>query len=596
MPNEIYHRSNFGNPNAEGFGDVYYDHAATNKLYNHSDYYENSDGTDATLKDLNNKASIVLTPTAYSDGSLNTVIPPYQVFEERVVNGDFRDGTNNWQGNYNTTLSVSNGQLDIQSISASGKYGVAFSEVNFVEGKKYLIKLDVISTDRPTHIRVGTSSTVTTGTPQDIFASGDIGIGSHEKIYTATGNFTYLSIGGRNDMTTLVIDNVSVREVTVADFDFSRGSSATRVNEQGLVEDSQGDDYPRIDFTDGTGSLLLEPQRTNAIIYSEDFTQSVWTLLGAGTGVAPIVTSNYAISPDGTQNATRLQFNLNGGTTTLDRSHIRYSSFSSQTDYYYSCYIKSANNENQKILWQHGGDSDEFTVTTEWQRVEFNRNGFAETFAGFSLRGGISTVDVSDVLIWGFQVEQGSSPTSYIVSNSGSTTTRSADVANNSGNADLFNDSEGVLYAEIAALSNDGTNRAIAISDGTTSNVVRFYYSVTDNRIVGNVKSSGSTVFSYNNVLTDATDFIKVAVSYKANDFKMYVDGVQVSTDTSGAVPTGLVELAFDNGASADDFLGKTKAVAVFKEALSNDLLERLTGEGYESFRLLAEANNYTII
>ena len=77
MPNEIYHRSNFGNPNAEGFGDVYYDHAATNKLYNHSDYYENSDGTDATLKDLNNKASIVLTPTAYSDGSLNTVIPPY---------------------------------------------------------------------------------------------------------------------------------------------------------------------------------------------------------------------------------------------------------------------------------------------------------------------------------------------------------------------------------------------------------------------------------------------------------------------------------------------------------------------------------------
>ena len=69
MPNEIYHRSNWGKSKAEDFGDVYYDHAATNKLYNHSDYYENSDGTDATLKDLNNKARIVLTPTAYSDGS-----------------------------------------------------------------------------------------------------------------------------------------------------------------------------------------------------------------------------------------------------------------------------------------------------------------------------------------------------------------------------------------------------------------------------------------------------------------------------------------------------------------------------------------------
>ncbi|MDB4676462.1 hypothetical protein OAH93_02345, partial [Flavobacteriales bacterium] len=77
MPNEIYHRSEWGNPKAEGFGDIYFDPAATNKLYNHSDNYENSDGTDKILRDIPNKASIVLTPTAYSDGSLNTVIPPY---------------------------------------------------------------------------------------------------------------------------------------------------------------------------------------------------------------------------------------------------------------------------------------------------------------------------------------------------------------------------------------------------------------------------------------------------------------------------------------------------------------------------------------
>ena len=41
---------------------------------------------------------------------------------------------------------------------------------------------------------------------------------------------------------------------------------------------------------------------------------------------------------------------------------------------------------------------------------------------------------------------------------------------------------------------------AQSISDGTTSNVVRFYYSTTDNRIVGNVKSGGSSVFNFNNV------------------------------------------------------------------------------------------------
>ena len=83
---------------------------------------------------------------------------------------------------------------------------------------------------------------------------------------------------------------------------------------------------------------------------------------------------------------------------------------------------------------------------------------------------------------------------------------------------------------------------------------------------------------------------------YKENDFRLFVNGTQVSTDTSGTAPTGLKELAFDLGDGSNDFYGKTKCIAVFKEALSNDLLERLTGEGYESFRLLAEANNYTII
>ena len=33
------------------------------------------------------------------------------------------------------------------------------------------------------------------------------------------------------------IDNVSVKQVTDGDFDFTRNSSATRVNSQGLIED-----------------------------------------------------------------------------------------------------------------------------------------------------------------------------------------------------------------------------------------------------------------------------------------------------------------------------------------------------------------------
>ena len=183
MAQEIYHRSNWGNP-TETWGNVYLNADLTNELYKRASEYENSWVTDQLLNGVGTKPSIILTPTAYEDGILNSVKPAKPYSDELVTNGNFSDGTNGWVGNVNTTLSVSSGQLDIQS--AIGLYGVAFSEVNFVEGKKYLIKLDVISTDRPTHIRVGTSSGISTGTATNIFASGEIGIGSHEKIFTAT--------------------------------------------------------------------------------------------------------------------------------------------------------------------------------------------------------------------------------------------------------------------------------------------------------------------------------------------------------------------------------------------------------------------------
>ena len=56
------------------------------------------------------------------------------------------------------------------------------------------------------------------------------------------------------------------------------------------------------------------------------------------------------------------------------------------------------------------------------------------------------------------QSETTSYTTSYIPTN-GSSVTRNAETCNGAGDAATFNDSEGVLMAEISALANDLTNK-----------------------------------------------------------------------------------------------------------------------------------------
>jgi hypothetical protein len=49
-----------------------------------------------------------------------------------------------------------------------------------------------------------------------------------------------------------------------------------------VIEITDDTDIPRIDYTNGTGSLLLEPQSTNLVTYSEDFSQRIVRILVSG--------------------------------------------------------------------------------------------------------------------------------------------------------------------------------------------------------------------------------------------------------------------------------------------------------------------------
>ena len=367
-------------------------------------------------------------------------------------------------------------------------------------------------------------------------------------------------------------------------FTTTRATGATRVNKEGLIEVVESD-RPRIDYTDSAdGVLLLEKAATNLVTHSEDFSNAAWVKLGAGTGSAAIVTSDYAISPDGTQNATRLQCDLNGGLTSSANQSLIYDSYTSSGNQSISIYVKSNTGSNQTIYFANTQTSgDTITVTSDWQRFEFSHSTATYIVAiGLRGRSGGSIDDTADILIWGAQSESGNL-SSYIPTQ-GSAVTRVADTASGSGNSEVFNDSEGVLFANIAANANDLSNRILSLSNGAYSNSTRISYNTTSNSIEYRVVSSSSIQAQLIYALPDIKTNNKISVKYKSNDFALWINGFKVATDLSGLTSIGLDRLNFDDGGGAADFYGKTKEIGYYDTTLTDAELETLT-----SYRSLSE-------
>ena len=397
------------------------------------------------------------------------------------------------------------------------------------------------------------------------------------------------------------------------DFDFSRSGKATRINSQGLIEEvSNGQsrlNYPMIDGkVVGCPSHLLEPQRTNLITYSEDFSDSSWSKSRAS------VVLNSTISPDGSLNASKLVEDTTSGGHILYRNNITTGAGINTL----SVKVK-ANGRNWVLLYDSeqgeavyfdlkNGVAGTIVGTPDAYSIKKLPNGWYDisltTTATLRVDFKIYTAEsdgnnaylgdgVSGIYVWGAQVEQGSYPTSYIKSNSGSTTTRSAETATGAGTSDTFNDSEGVLMLEFKGLAND-SYRLISLSDGTNGNNVRINLTPTANQIIFEANSANvlQSAFTYNGV--DILLNNKIIIKYKNNDYGFWVNGFKVGTDTIGDTPIGLDTINFDRGTGGNPFYGNTKQIQYYNSALTDSELEQLTS--WTSFTDMANGQQYSII
>jgi hypothetical protein len=300
---------------------------------------------------------------------------------------------------------------------------------------------------------------------------------------------------------------------------FTRASTATRVNASGLIEEVASG-LPRLDYLNSScPRLLLEPQRTNLMLFSEQLNAASWS---ASTTT---VTANAQISPDGYQNADVLA---------MSASQSRVSQVLSlgAGTYSVSVYAKAITGSGTaRILVIIDGVSTDFifTPTTSWARYSFTFTA-ATSVTAVQLR---AQTFIGDLAFWGCQLEVGSYATSYIPTLSTSVT-RVADAASKTGISSLIGQTEGTLFVEFTKQSAEVSERYIAVGDGTTANRIMIIGG-TGTSIRGFISVAGAVQFDVSAGTAVGTH--KVALAYKANDVVMYIDGVQGTIDTSVTIP-----------------------------------------------------------
>ena len=351
---------------------------------------------------------------------------------------------------------------------------------------------------------------------------------------------------------------------------------------------------PRLTYEGGCPSLLLEPQRTNSALYSEQLDNAVWTKGGVS------ISTNATTSPDGTQNADLIYPSSSGNYKYV------FQLFSLSSNIYtLSVYAKA---QNKNVIWLYIEGSSNYglvyydlsngTMSTTagslstptgtmtamgngWYRctLTLGSNIALSAGSGFGVcdaKGSpyATASGTNGVYFYGAQLEAGSYATSYIPTTSAAVT-RVADAAYKTGISSLIGQTEGTLYFELQRNDTDNDTR-LQISDGSGANWLFVSIETGLNpRAYCNV--GGVNQFSvYGSPVSNSTH--KVALAYKSNDFKVYIDGVAVITQTSGSVPA-CNQIDVGSGSPSGSVLSTSliKEVALFPTRLTNAELASLT-------------------
>jgi hypothetical protein len=346
---------------------------------------------------------------------------------------------------------------------------------------------------------------------------------------------------------------------------------------------------PRLDYLGSTcPRLLLEPQRTNSFLYSEQLNNVYWATARV------TISANSAISPDGSTNADVI-FPDN----TPNTSHELFNNISTSAVSGWSGFFKMQGHRWVGLFGSGdpliffdlqngvvGNVGAGLTGKIEnygngWYRCSYIKNSGTNSVWGFGFADsngnpGIGgTPDITKgVALYGFQAENGAYATSYIPT-LGASVTRVADAASKTGITSLIGQTEGTLFAdfEFNGKYDVSGNIPILIYTGTSE---AYIFINTSGNLFLDILNAGVLSASIS-VPIGAVGRKKIAFAYKANDFVGYMNGVQIGTDTSGTVGAMSDFNVGSYRTAGYSTTGGVNQALLFKTRLTNSQLAELT-------------------
>jgi hypothetical protein len=350
---------------------------------------------------------------------------------------------------------------------------------------------------------------------------------------TATGQTTLLYMVGNSSM------NLVTWSATIGDSIYLWGAQLNiGSTAKPYFPTTDRLNVPRLTYQNGGGgcpSLLLEPQRTNIVKYSQEFDNLAYVK----TNVT--ITANTTISPDGTQNADTATYTGNGyfdQTIAFAAANLTHT---------ISCWVKVPSGTQifrLKITNATVVDyfSPNLTATTEWQRFTFTQ-AFGAVSGGFIV--GVQCSTIATLNIWGLQLETNSSYASSYIPTTSASATRIVDTYQKAGIGNTS--TAGTLYYELIATNISSANGVYLIQLFAGSIVGGAAFSDANSI---SIAANGNQIKGYNNgytrlLFTITPTFgstVKIALRYNGTNVVAFVDGIKqtVYADTSVGVKNAL--------------------------------------------------------